>query len=91
MHKIKIIRETLKGILLDELKSRKMMSREEVEETAVDYGYVPESATRCFRSTNGQGVPVKKLNQFKKPITEKGKRIHWFKWNGGTRAVFNKK
>jgi hypothetical protein len=32
MHKIKIIRETLKGILLDELKSRKMMSREEVEE-----------------------------------------------------------
>jgi hypothetical protein len=91
MHKIKIIRETLKGILLDELKASKKLSREQVEEIARDHGYVPESATRCLRSTGGQGVPVKKLNQFKKPIAEKGDRICWFKWDGGTRVVFNKK
>lgn len=34
MQKIKIIRETLKGILLDELKASKKLSREAVEEIA---------------------------------------------------------
>lgn len=91
MSKIKIIQETLKAILLDELKASKKLSREQVEELARDHGYVPESATRALRSTKGSGVPVVKLNQFKKPIREGGERIHWFKWDGGTRLVFNKK
>lgn len=91
MSKIKLIRETLKSILLDELKASKKLSREAVEEIARDHGYVPESATRVLRADRGTGVPVIKLNQFKKPIKEAGERIRWFKWDGGTRVVFNKK
>ena len=70
MSKIKIIRETLKSILLDELKARRIMSREEVEELACDHGYVRESATRSLRATGDKAVPVRKLNQFKKPNTD---------------------
>lgn len=91
MQKVKIIQETLKSILLDEIKVSKKLSREDVEEIARENGYVPESATRCLRSTKGRSVPVKKLNQFKKPIKEAGEKIYWFQWDGGTRIVFNKK
>lgn len=90
MSKIKIIRETLKSILLDELKARRIMSREEVEELACDHGYVRESATRSLRATGDKAVPVRKLNQFKKPIKEHGERICWFK-DLRIKTQFNKK
>lgn len=88
---IKIIRETLKALLLDELQASKKLSREAIEEIARDHGYVPESATRAFRADSKGNVPVIKLNQFNKPISQPGERIRWFKWDGGTRLVFNKK
>ena len=89
--KIKIIRESLKAILFDCLKASKIMSRELLEETARENGYVPESATRCLRADGKRCVPVKKLNQFKKPIKKAGEKIYWFKWDGGTRLVFKNK
>lgn len=90
MHTIKLIRETLKAILLDDLKASKIMDRIEAEETAREHGFAAESATRAFRSVKGEELPVIKLNRFKKPIQGKDK-ICFFKWGGGVRLVFKKR
>jgi hypothetical protein len=90
MHTIQLIRESLKAILLDDLKASKIMSRELLEETAREHGFVPESATRAFRMSRDEYLPVIKLNRFKKPIQGRDK-ICFFKWGGGVRLVFNKK
>lgn len=88
---VKIIRESLRSLLLDELKASKILTRKEFENIAEEHGYVPESATRVFRDVDGVVAPVIKLNKLKKPIKQSGERIHYFRWNGGTRLVFKKK
>jgi len=66
------------------------MSRPLVEDTAREHGFAPESATRAFRGSKGEYLPVIKLNRFKKPIQGRDK-ICFFKWGGGVRLVFKKK
>lgn len=56
MQTIKLIKDTLKAILLDDLKASKIMSRELFEETARDHGFVPESATREIKFVGLSGV-----------------------------------
>lgn len=72
---------TLKQILTDTLRARKILSREEVKQIAKDNGYEESNAERRLRSEKNP-VPCIKLNDRKKPAKD-SERISYYRWDGG--------
>lgn len=75
--------QSLRAILFDTLKVRRVLSRDEVRKIASDNGYLESNAERRLRDDgDGLHVFVQKLNSAKKPVKEKGEKIYFYKWLG---------
>ncbi len=79
--------QSLKAILMDELRVKKIISRKEIKKIASKNGYEESAAERRFRAEKNP-IPCIKLNGKKKPIFE-SEKIEWYRWNGG-KTIFRK-
>ena len=72
---------TLKSILSDALRVRKILSREDIKRIARENGYEESNAERRLRSEKNS-IPCLKLNYRKKPIFG-SERVAYYRWDGG--------
>lgn len=77
-----IYAQTLKSLLADALRAKKVLSRKEVHKIALENGYEVSNAERRLRAEKYKPLPVIKLNRWKKPAKE-SEHIMYFKWGGG--------
>lgn len=82
------MKQTLKSILTDELRAKKILSREEVKQIASKNGYEPSNAERRLRYEINP-IPCIKLNYRKKALRA-NEHIAYYKWDGG-KTFFKKK
>jgi len=81
--------QTLKQILLDELKVKRLMSVDEVIQIAEDHGFKASNAERRLRRETWSDLqPIRRLGADRKPITG-SKRIYYYSWKGA-RTVWRK-
>lgn len=78
---------TLKSLLTDALRTKKILSRQEVKKIARDNGYEESNAERRLRSEKNS-IPCIKLNYRKKPIGD-NEHIEYYRWDGG-KTILNK-
>lgn len=83
------MKQTLKSILVDELRAKKILSREEVKKIASKNGYEPSNAERRLRYENNP-IPCIKLNYRKKP-QRANEHIAFYKWIGGKTFFLKRK
>lgn len=60
------MKTTLKNLLSDALRVKKVLSRDEVFKIAEQNGFLQSTAERYFREDNGLEIPCVKLNSKKK-------------------------
>lgn len=75
------MKTSLKQILTDTLRIRKILSREELKQLCRDYGFEESNGERRMRSENNT-VPHIKLNILKKPC-KVNEWVAYYKWDGG--------
>lgn len=73
---------TLKSILSDALRAKKVLTREETWEIGQSYGYIQSTIDRIFRQKNGNSIPCIKLNS-KGVEAKHDDFVYAYKWNGG--------
>lgn len=83
------MRQTLKALLEDALRVRKILSREDVKKIAREHGFEESSAERRLRSEDGRVIPCVKLNSRKQPIKE-SEHIIYYLWVGGETVIKSK-
>lgn len=78
---------SLKQLLLDEIKIKRLLTVDEVAQIAVDHGYKISNAERRLRNeTSTEFLPIVKLNRFKKPI-HRSERVYYYSWKGARTAL----
>lgn len=76
------MRTTLKSILSDTLRARKVLTREDTWTIGESYGYIQSTIDRIFRKKDGNCILCIKLNS--KGVEAKGDDfVYAYKWNGG--------
>lgn len=75
------MKQSLKSIIMDELRIKKILSRKEIKQLARENGFEESNAERRLRSENNP-IPCIKLNDRKKPCGE-SEHIAYYKWAGG--------
>ena len=79
--------QSLKQLLLDELKIKRLLTVDEVSQIALDHGYKISNAERRLRNeTSKEFLPIVKLGRDKKPIVG-SKRIYFYSWKGARTAL----
>lgn len=77
-----ILEQSLKSMLKDALKTRQVLSRNEVKKIARDNGYEESNAERRLRAENGwERRWITRLNSKKKKV-KKGEKIYFYQWSG---------
>ena len=80
---------SLKQLLLDELKIKRILTVDEVAQIAAKNGYKPSNAERRLRNEDStEFLPIIKLGRDKKPIV-KSQRIYYYSYIG-SRTIFKK-
>lgn len=77
-----MVKATLRSLLIDFLRVRKIVAWYEVGQFARKHGFKESTAERAFRKDKGFVIPCKKLNHAKKPLRE-GDAIGFYRWDGG--------
>lgn len=80
---------SLKQILFDELKIKRLMTVDEVIHLAEEHGYKASNAERRLRrETWDDAQPIQRLGADKKPIIG-SQRIYYYSWKGA-RTIWRK-
>lgn len=84
-----LFKQSLKQLLLDELKIKRKLTVDEIAQIAIDHGYKISNAERRLRREHEfEDLPIVKLGKDGKPI-RKSTRIYAYSWKG-SRTVFRK-
>ena len=76
------MKTTLKNLLSDALRVKKVLTRDDIFSIAESNGFLQSTAERCFREQKGLEIPCIKLNS-KKKVCEHGEFVAFYVWAGG--------
>lgn len=76
------MKTTLKNLLSDALRVKKVLTRDEIFKIANKNGFLQSTAERYFREDNGLEIPCVKLNS-KKKVCEPSEFVAFYMWAGG--------
>ena len=76
------MKTTLKNLLSDALRVKKVLTRDEIFKIAESNGFLQSTAEICFREHRGLEIPCIKLNA-KKKVCEPSEFVAFYMWAGG--------